>query len=412
MLFEERQHLDQHLVQSISTRHACLLSISSREPRSLAHYERGARRGGRGTTRVGVGIVGVETSLEFLGQARMHLARDTETRSTSTLSELDVGRSWVQPLGVLARDRHRRGGGKHLLGEELALGRGLILHPSFFVIHLFRVILFVLLLAFHQMSGHSLSSIPEYSILATEWRSLVFTKWCTLKRDRLLVEIDSGIIGGGGGEGKDRQARMDKWNHHLLNHQKLYLSALNKIRACLKAVRHNPWIKQHEIRSECIEYAITSHSREILQPTLQMLTDNEIPYVCCLTEQAATWNEKHQFSTCLRIQFTKPHTSIWFTLDMGMLNFIIILSFLGHIEPFLEQEVQKAMDLSESSESEFPPAWMLEFEDYFMAQDLVQSMQYVYKMIYKHIIPPTIQEIEQSFLKDPHSHPRHVSSKA
>ena len=96
---------------------------------------------------------------------------------------------------------------------------------------------------------------------------------------------------------------------------------------------------------------------------------------------------------------------------MGMLNFVIILSFLGHIEPFLEQEVQKAMDLS-LGEIEFPPVWMLEFEDYFMAQDLVQSMQYVYKMIYKHIIPPTIQEIEQSFLKDPPSRPRHVSSKA
>lgn len=253
------------------------------------------------------------------------------------------------------------------------------------------------------MSVHPPPPLPDYSVLATEWRSLVFTKWCTLKRDRLLIEIEQQMKGNH--DTRSRQQQMDKWNQHLMNHQALYVSALNKVRACLKAVRQNQWIKQHEIRSECIEYAITSHAHQILQPTLQMLTDNEIPYVCCLTEQAATWNETHQFSTCLRIQFTQPCMSIWFTIDLGVLNFIQMLSFLGHLEPFLEQEVQKAMN-----ESEFPPVWMLQFEDYFMSKDLVQSMHYVYKMIYKHIIPPTIQEIEQSFTKD--HIPRHVSSKA
>lgn len=202
---------------------------------------------------------------------------------------------------------------------------------------------------------------------------------------------------------------IERWNQHLLNHSTLYISVLNKIQACLKQVRCNQWIKQYEVRSECIEYAITSHRCEMVQPTLEMLSRNEIPYICCLTDQQATWNHKKQRSTCVRVQFLHPFfPSMWFTVDIGMVAFLHALSFLGHIEPFIEQEIKKV----EESVSEFPPVFMLEFERYFLSVDLDQSIQYVYRMIDKHITPPSLEEVEQSFLSHPPPPPRHVPSQA
>lgn len=207
----------------------------------------------------------------------------------------------------------------------------------------------------------------------TEWIHLVTKRWAML------------------------QPQSQLFNQMITDHSKLANRLSKKIKGCLHFASNNPWALANELRAECVVCAIQSIDRKVLQPTpLLMQRDHPIPYQCCLTNEKNKWNEKLQISSCVRVQFIfAPHAtikqSIPFTVDRRMLDFLTIVSFLNHLEEYIDQVLSS---LSSSSPPLTPPVEVLYNSSLY--EDTRNAFRYIYLLIHKHLIPPSITHIQQS----------------
>jgi hypothetical protein len=162
----------------------------------------------------------------------------------------------------------------------------------------------------------------------------------------------------------------------LLNPQdhKYILSTKKKIKYLLWLVHHNRWICKNELRSECIYCAIHSLSYVIYIPTYEDHIHSQIPYQCCLTEVT---------QGTVRIQFILPdHTkSLYFTISQRMVFFLQSLSFLYHIEDYIHQH---SLLVTQDTLNQHTHPLFIRYH---------HTMKYVYMMIAKHTIPPTLDDI-------------------
>lgn len=173
----------------------------------------------------------------------------------------------------------------------------------------------------------------------------------------------------------------------IIDHSYLYNIFNKKIKMCIDFTKNNYWIN-NEHRSECIICAIHSIDNIIKEPTYDQLNNIVFKYTCCLTNENASWNTLYNTSSCIRIQFLfKSKTpSIYFTISRSMILFLTSLSYLYNIEQHLNDEYNKHIgDIPE----EFTSSTNVVFDRIY------NSMKYVYMVVYKYTIPPTITEVEQ-----------------